>query len=236
MKILVVDDEPLARSKIIRFLKEIDLKFIIVEANNGIVALELIKKEPPDLILLDIEMPGMSGLQLLQNLENRNLKIIFQTAFEHYAVKAFEENACDYLLKPFTKERLEQALQKALSRIELEKLEKSFHQKNCYLEKIAISTTKKTLLLDVHTIVCIKSMDHYSTVITEAGEFLCDLSLTFLEKRLDPKMFARVHRKNIVKLDHIVSILKGENMKIELTNGMQVEVSRQNRNKVQHLT
>ncbi|MCB0379241.1 MAG: response regulator, partial [Bdellovibrionales bacterium] len=113
-KILVVDDEILSRKKILRFLENRPETFQVFEAANGIEALDIIEKETPDIVLLDIEMPEMNGMDLVAAVKNPTYNLIFQTAYSEFAVEAFEKNAIDYLLKPFNEERFNQALDKGL--------------------------------------------------------------------------------------------------------------------------
>ena len=114
-KVLVVDDELLSRKKILRFLEQRQEQFNVLEASNGIEALDIIEKDSPDIVFLDIEMPEMNGMDLVQAVQNPNYKLIFQTAYSEFAVQAFEKNALDYLLKPFNQDRFNQALDKGLA-------------------------------------------------------------------------------------------------------------------------
>ena len=128
IQILIVDDEELARHKIKRFLAESQIQATITEAANGLQALQILSTSSIDLVFLDIDMPGLTGLEVLQNLEQRPFKVIFQTASDAFAIRAFEENACDYLLKPFDRERFQSALQKALARVETDRKLQGFEK------------------------------------------------------------------------------------------------------------
>lgn len=231
MKILVVDDEDLARQKIVRFLSESKTLFEIREASNGLQALEMAAKFQPDLIFLDIEMPGLNGLQVLQNLENRSAKIIFQTAYDEYAIKAFEENACDYLLKPFSAERFHKSFAKALQSIQnenvLQKIEDTLSSQ--YLEKICVKQGTRVKIISLSDVLCFLSKDHYTFVCTAEGESICDLSLTHIAERIDPAKFKRVHRHAIIAVDSIAAIKNGDNMQVQLKNGLSLPVSRSSR-------
>ena len=162
-RILIVDDEELARKKIKRFLRTCAPDFSIHEAENGVRALQSIQEIAPNLVFLDIEMPGLSGLEVLQNIEHRPFKLIFQTAHAEFAVRAFEENACDYLLKPFDQERFQKALQRALARPENENLlglENQLRSEKQYLERLSVKLGNKTRLLKVNEVEYFTSKDH----------------------------------------------------------------------------
>lgn len=238
-RILVVDDEKLARDRIIRFVEELELNFDVIEAESGPEALTKIKSEKPELLLLDMEMPGLTGMEVLQQIEDRPFKIIFQTAYNDYALQAFEENACDYLLKPFNKDRFKEAVERAIAEIEreqkLDALEAKFRERDGYLKRISIRQNGQIKMIDLNEVHCFVSRDHYTCVYTSSSEHISDLSLTHLEKRLDPKRFIRCHRNNIVLIDHIQSIQMGNNMTILLQNSMALPVSRKNRTKVKDL-
>lgn len=233
-KVLIVDDESIARERVRRFLNEIGIALQIDEAANGIEALELIPEFKPDILFLDIQMPGLTGFEVLQQLESRNFQIIFQTAYDEYAVKAFEESACDYLLKPFSKERLEKALHKALVAQKqtdaLKKLELNLRQKEFYLDKIAYKQSGKIKILAVADISCFISRDHYTCVYGHTGkEQMIDFSISYLQEHLNPRQFVRCHRNSIASMKHLKSVGGTSDSQVELTNGMTLPLSRANR-------
>ncbi|MGZ3651977.1 MAG: LytR/AlgR family response regulator transcription factor [Bdellovibrionota bacterium] len=235
MNILIVDDEALARSRIAGFLRDHGLQCKVREAENGIEALEALKCAHTDILFLDVQMPGLTGLEVLGQLEKRNFQVIFQTAFDEHAVKAFEENACDYLLKPFTRDRFRKALEKALSHLGHAPdtgVESELLKKNGYLSRILVKAGAKSLLVPVSEILAFVSEDHYTTVITAAREFTIDLSLSHLEERLDPAKFQRLHRNNVVAMDCVRAVIGGDNMEVELSTGRKLPVSRNNRKKL----
>lgn len=238
-RVLIVDDEKLARDRISRFITELDYDFEVVEAESGIEALAKIKSGEPELLLLDIEMPGLTGVEMLQQIEERPFRVVFQTAYDEYAIRAFEENACDYLLKPFNKERFKEGVDRALADIEkeqkLEELETKFRQRDGYLKRISIRQGGKIKVVDLSDVHCFVSRDHYTCVYTSEFEHICDLSLSHLEKRLDPGKFIRCHRNNIIRIDQVRSVGVGENMTVQLPNDMILPVSRSNRDRVKSL-
>lgn len=232
-KVLVVDDEKLARDRIIRFISELGYSFEVAEADSGLTALEKISENKPDILFLDIQMPGLNGFELLQQIEHRPFKIIFQTAYDEFAIQAFNENASDYLLKPYTKERFKTAVDKSLVSIQNDQrlldLEKEFRKRDGYLDRISVRKGDKIHLVDVSDVQCFVSKDHYTFIYTGDAEFVSDLSLTHLEARLDSGKFLRCHRNNIVCLDSILHVGTGSNMTVQIACGMELPVSRQNR-------
>jgi two-component system LytT family response regulator len=232
-RILIVDDEQIARQRIRRFLEEDSQEYVILEASNGIEAIERISSFQPHVVFLDIQMPELSGFDVLRQVENRNFQLIFQTAYDEYALQAFEESACDYLLKPFPKERLQKALSKALSgvdqKISLSALEGKLAKRNEHLEKITYKQGGKTKVLEVSNVLYFLSQDHCTSAFSSVGEHLIDLSLSHLEERLDPEKFLRCHRNNIVAVDQIKSVGGVKESEITLKNGTNLPVSRNNR-------
>jgi two-component system LytT family response regulator len=230
-KVLIVDDEKLSQDKIARFLK--GGNFEIERASNGVEGLEKLKSFSPEVVFLDVEMPELSGFDFLQQVESRPFKVIFQTAFDEFALKAFEENACDYLLKPFTKERFEQALNRALNGIaaeeKLRQLEGSLHRGNTYLEKITVKQNHKFKIIEADEIICLVSRDHCTCLHTAEFEYIIDLSIQHLSERLNPAKFFRIHRNSIVNREFISSVHSRQQMIVELRNGLRLPVSRSHR-------
>lgn len=233
MKALIVDDEALARRRVRRLLESQPERFDVREAANGLEALHLIRSEPPALLFLDIEMPGLSGFDLLQNLEERPFRLIFQTAYDEFALKAFEENACDYLLKPFTEERFRMALKRAMESVEIDRklqgLESAFRAQNRFLERLTVRQGAKQAILPIGDVAAFTSKDHYTFAHAGRSEHILDVSLSLLEERIDPTVFRRVHRNGIVRMAEIHRLHGGENMEIELRSGLVLPVSRANR-------
>jgi len=235
-KILIVDDEPLARQRVARYVRQFDPGLLIETAADGLEAVEKIRSFKPDLVFLDIEMPGLNGFEVLQQFDERPFQIIFQTAYDQFAIRAFEEQAIDYLLKPFNAERLHRALSNALRKrhdeTRLRKLEDMLAGRSPgagYLNRLTVSQGRRLRLVDAGEIWCFISKDHYTHVCFGAGlEGICELSLNRLAERLDPARFMRVHRNSIVRIESIESCGSAptSGMWIELRNGMKLEVSR----------
>lgn len=232
-KILVVDDELQARSRIVRYLQEISFHGEVVQAENGLIALDYLTNGEFDLVYLDIQMPGLNGFEVLQHFENRNFLIIFQTAFDDFALEAFEVSACDYLLKPFTKERFEKSFLKASKAVDanqnLNKLEERLYDQKQFLENLAVKQKNQTKIINLNTIDCFVSQDHYTIIYSGGNEYIIDLSLSWLEKRIDKNKFIRCHRNNIVAISKIKSIGDTQNSFIELLCGIKLPLSRNNR-------
>jgi two-component system LytT family response regulator len=241
-RILIVDDEALARQRVSRYVRQFGHEFLIEEAESGVRAVELIHSFQPEIVFLDVEMPGLNGFEVLQQFEQRPFQVIFQTAYDQFAIRAFEEHACDYLLKPFTAERLHQALSRALSRVADEKklraLESKMAERNGYLRQLTVKQGNKLRVINELSIFCFVSRDHYTCVyFDDKSEGICELSLTRLMERLDPSKFRQIHRNSIVRVAAVVALGKSADgeVVIELSNGMKLPVSRNNHRAVKQL-
>lgn len=234
-KILIVDDEKLARQRILRFLRESKTEATIEEAENGITAIDKIKAFSPDIVFLDIQMPGLTGFDVLQQIETRNFQLVFQTAYDEFAIQAFEENACDYLLKPFDLERFQKTLKRVLHHKLKSEAVTNVEKKLGYLERILIRQASKTKIIPVTEIDYFVSRDHYTCIYSGKSELICDLSLNFLEERLDPKKFVRTHRNSIVATEQIKSVGDTANPEVLLNCGATLSLSRRNRKTVLEL-
>ncbi len=229
-KVLIVDDEALARSKIRRFLGEVTEPIEIFEAENGAIAIQRIKDLKPEIVFLDIDMPEISGFDVLAHIETRNFSIIFQTAYDEFAIKAFEVHACDYILKPYNLERFLTAFNRAFQRLTsdaaLRALEgERSHNKN-FLRQLVISQGAATEIIPISSIECFISRDHYTSTYVGKKEYLSDLSLNHLEERLDPQIFCRIHRNSIVRLESIQSLSSHDGTTLTLANQMSLPVAR----------
>jgi two-component system LytT family response regulator len=230
--ILIVDDELLARQRISRFISEIDPTFRLIEAENGAEALKILTDCTPTLIFLDIQMPGMSGFDVLFQMSDRSIPVIFQTAFDEYAVRAFEVAACDYLLKPFSRERFQQAFQRGLSQIEFSSKLAAIDSQNIshgkFLNQLSIRTSRDLLTIDVKEVDAFQSADHYTKVMTADCDYLSSLSLNRLEEILNPAHFLRVHRNTIVRLASVDRLRLTGEPRLLLKSGKELVVSRRN--------
>ena len=215
MKLLIIEDEKLARDLLKSYLKEYDEFDLLGECENGFDGVRMINELQPDLVLLDIQMPKINGFEMLQLLEYKP-EIIFTTAYDQFALKAFELNAVDYLLKPFPKERLFAALEKASVRIEnkedpSERLDKlsEIVQGNC-LERVVVKNKSKITVIPANTIRYIESLDDYVFIFTESERHIKQKTMKYFEENLSSKSFVRIHRSYIVNVEFIDEIQQYE--------------------------
>lgn len=238
ISVLIVDDEAPAREKLRRYLEKSSQFEVIAEARNGQEALDNISLFNPQLILLDIQMPGMTGFDVLRLMDTNNSAIIFTTAYDEYAVKAFEVSALDYLLKPIGEQRFHQALDKVLLLMQENWHEKVTHvlqhlaAKN-YISRLPVRSGQRTKIVNVNDISFIRSEHRLVNIYNHQGEkYWTNESLTQLENRLDPKLFMRVHRNCIVNLIAQFEIMVWNSGRLKLYFGFDQEavVSREHVN------
>jgi len=210
MKILIVDDEALARERLHDLVIELYPEAITVEAINGIDALDKITTHLPEIILLDIRMPGMDGLELANHLLHLNSPpaIVFTTAYQDHALSAFDANAVDYLLKPIRKERLKVAIERAtvVSQSKLTSL-KNKQDKSSSRSHLSAMVQGSIRLIAVENIYYLKADQKYVTAAWPGGEILIDEPLVTLETEF-PEHFIRIHRNALVAIDHIEGLRK----------------------------
>lgn len=215
IKAIIVDDESLARELIRDFLKNIEDIEVIAECQNGFEALKAIQEHNPGLVFLDIQMPKIDGFELLDVLENKP-EIIFTTAFDQYALKAFEQNAVDYLLKPFSRERFRQAVEKAVLRIRsaniteknrpVEMLQQQMDENEKILTRLVARLGSKIIIIPVEKIYYLEAQDDYVMVFSELGRHLKEKTMKYFENHLPPDSFLRIHRKYIANISFISSV------------------------------
>jgi two-component system, LytTR family, response regulator len=237
---LVVDDEPIARHAVVRLLRDDPQIELLGECGDGASAVIAIRRQKPDLVFLDIQMPAMNGMAVVETVGAEHMPAtIFVTAFEQYAVRAFEANAVDYLVKPFSRERFASTLQRAKARLAasapdaraatqiLQALE-ALRQKDSYLERIPVRVDERVLLVAVDDIVWIKA--NGNTVLLHLAERTHELRETMatLAARLDPRHFARVHRSAIINVRRVTTIhpwFNGYHV-VTMDTGQQLRMSR----------
>jgi two-component system LytT family response regulator len=206
MKALIIDDERLARNELKRLLENFPKIQVVGEAANAEEALELIGELVPDLLFLDIQMPGKNGFELLESLEDKAPHVIFTTAYDDYALKAFEVNALDYILKPIDLQRLSEAIQKVENELS-EQINKKESQK--YLgenDQVFVKDGEKCWFVKLGNVRLFESMGNYVRLHFEDQKPLILKSLNALEDRLDPKIYFRANRKHIINLQWITKI------------------------------
>ena len=218
LRVLIVDDEPLARLRLRRLLGEVGGVEVVGEAGSAAEARPLVAAAAPELLLLDIQMPGEDGFALLRSLDPRPA-VVFVTAFDQYAVRAFEENAVDYLLKPFRRERLAAALTRARQNMarpgamspQVEALLAALAQGagSPHLERLTVRVGPRQLILKAEEVLWFGAEDKLVFAATASGRHYVNFTLDQLERRLDPRRFARVHRAAIANLDHAAALRPG---------------------------
>ena len=210
IRAVIVDDEPLARMRLRRLLAEHPAIAVAGEAGDGESACRLIDEQAPDLVFLDVQMPGLSGFEVLARLATRP-RVIFITAHDEFAVRAFEEQAIDYLLKPVEPARLERALARvtgietpaAGGRIEDERLTRlieAVERRSTGPRRIAVRRGPKVILVEPASILFVRAEDKYTVLYTADGEHILDRTIEDLEQTLDPSTFLRIHRSVLVNL------------------------------------
>ena len=247
IRAIIVDDEPLARRIILRYLENDSEVTVIEQSSGGLQALDLVREMRPDLLFLDIQMPGINGFELLRSTDPDNIPfVIFVTAYDEYAIQAFEVHALDYLLKPFDEERLNKALDHAKTQIRLrhqslfvqqltallseyqDAAGRKRKQECLYPERLEIRSSGHVGYVEVKEIKWIEAADNYVVLHASSGSNLMRESLSRLETELDPKNFIRVHRSAIVNLKRVRELKStgfGGRI-VVLHDGTEVRVSR----------
>jgi two-component system LytT family response regulator len=235
LRTIIIDDEPLARQVIREFLQGYAQIDIIAECENGRQAVAAINHHQPDLIFLDVQMPGLNGLQVLEQIEHMPA-IIFSTAYDEYAIRAFEVNAVDYLLKPFDRQRFATAVQRAVERragagTEMERLLRLLqhsHPAGSFSDRLLVRSGDRIIPVRVADIEWIEAADDYAMLHAGNAKHLCNLGLGEIEKRLNSQQFMRVHRSAIINISRIRHLEKdGEGgMIATMASGEEVKVSR----------
>lgn len=215
LRTIIVEDEELARHLMKSFLAGNDKIEIIAECENGFEGVKMINDLKPDLVFLDIQMPKITGFEMIELLDHKP-QIVFATAYDQFAIKAFEHNAVDYLLKPYSKERLLEAVAKVSDRIQKEGIESDVAEKimnfprEGFIDRVVVKDRHKIHIIPVDNIRYIESMDDYVMIYTNEGRHIKQKTMKYFEDSLDPHSFARIHRSYIVKIDQINEIQQYE--------------------------
>ncbi len=215
IRTIIVEDEELARNLLRSYIKDREDIELLCECENGFEGVKAINELKPDLVFLDIQMPKITGFEMLELLDHHP-EIIFCTAYDQYALKAFEFNAADYLLKPFSKDRLLTALDKVKERLEkqpegedmVEKI--TNYPKEEFLDRIVVKDRHKIHIIPADQIRYVESMDDYVLIYTSEGRFTKQKTMRYFETALDPHNFARIHRSYIVRIDQIAQLQQYE--------------------------
>lgn len=231
---LIVDDEPLARTKLREMLAGEDWLTCIGEAADGESAVVAIDGQRPDLVFLDVEMPGFSGLQVLERCHHRPA-VIFTTAFDRYAVAAFELEALDYLLKPFGRDRLQAAVRRARNAMAqenastIERAQRAFQPGIEPLARIFVRDRGRIVPIALGDVQRLEAQDDYVQLVVGSRRHLVHLAMNDFERRLDPSRFVRVHRAHIVNLDYVAAFrrLADSRLEVEMQDGTRIVASRE---------
>ncbi len=207
---LIIDDEPLARMVVREYLQNFSEIEVLQECSDGFEGLKAIQQCQPDLIFLDVQMPKINGFEMLELVDSPPA-VIFTTAFDEYAIKAFEAHAVDYLLKPFNKDRFNKAVEKYLAQSPApaaKKTEELLETNNspAQHERIVVKTGTKVKIIPVQDVEYLAADDDYVSVYTPEGSFLKNKTMNFFERTLDPRYFVRVHRSYMVAIQQITRL------------------------------
>ena len=208
MKVIIIDDEPLAKSIVKEYLQSYNDITVVAECSDGFEGMKAIMQYEPELIFLDIQMPKINGFEMLELIE-KPPAVIFTTAFDEFAIKAFELNATDYLLKPFSKERFDKAIQKHLSKPSITSAQpviETAAQSPGQQNRIVVKDGNKIKVIPVTQIHYLEAADDYVKIITAEGSFLKKRTMNFFEQSLSIHQFVRIHRSYIVNTQLITRI------------------------------
>ncbi|HNW52078.1 MAG TPA: LytTR family transcriptional regulator DNA-binding domain-containing protein [Prolixibacteraceae bacterium] len=215
VRTIIIEDELLARNLLKSYLKDNSQIEIIAECENGFDGLKAINEMQPDLVFLDVQMPKLTGFEMLELLDFRP-EIIFTTAYNQFAIKAFEQHAIDYLLKPFSKDRLMVAVERAIEKIHgnkgselpIDKLTEL--PEDDLIERVVVKDKNKIHIIPSEQIRYVESLDDYVMIYTKDRRFIKQKTMKFFEEHLNPKEFIRIHRSYIVKVEEIAEIQQYE--------------------------
>ncbi len=232
-KVIIIDDEPLARSIVVEYIQNFPDLTVAQVCSNGFEGVKAIQQYKPDLIILDIQMPKINGFEMLELIENPPA-VIFATAFDEYAIKAFEAHAIDYLLKPFNQDRFEKAIKKWRehknqgSEKQTKQLLDDVSLTAPQSERIVIKDGSKIKIIPIQDVHYLEAADDFVKVFTKEGYFLKNKTMSHFEQVLDPTQFVRSHRSYIVNLQQITRIdpYEKDNHVAILRSGAKVPVSR----------
>lgn len=231
---VIIDDEQLARELLREYIEQTDNITIVGEATKGKDAVEMIDNLKPDLIFLDVQMPGMTGFDVLDDITH-DPYVVFTTAYDQYAIKAFEKNAVDYLLKPIDQERFQLAVKRAIERMKTEQYnvgellrDMKTENKTSYDSHIFVQKSEKLINLAVEEIMFLEASGDYTILTTKNDQFVSSSGIGKLEEILNPEIFIRVHRSTIININFLKEIEKHFNggMIVKMQSGKSFPVSR----------
>jgi two-component system LytT family response regulator len=244
LRVLVADDEAVARRRIRRYLSADEEVTLIGESADGAAAVDAIRALAPDVVFLDVQMPELDGFEVLRALGSAPLPaVVFVTAFDRYALQAFDLHAIDYLLKPFTRERFDLALSRAKARagrpdadIALATLLQHIQERPHHPSRVAVRQADRLVVIDWADVDWIEAADNYAALHTRSAEYLLRSTMAALEQELDPGQFVRIHRSTIVRIDRIAELYPESHgdFTVRLRSGQRLAMSRTFRDRVAH--
>jgi two-component system, LytTR family, response regulator len=248
-RVLVVDDEPLARAMVAALVEADPDVAAVVQCGDARQVPALLAERRPHILFLDIEMPELSGIAVAEAVDDAGPAIVFVTAFSQYAPRAFDVKAIDYVLKPFSDDRLREALERAKRRVRERRLGELAHELSsragdprdpggaeaprAYLQRLAFKVGDRSVILKTGEIHWIEAEDYYVLIHAARGRHLVRVSMASLEAALDPAMFVRAHRAAIVNLDAVQELATKDGCCLRLVDGTTVPVSRSRRRQVE---
>lgn len=248
IRTLIVDDEPIARDRVRRMLREETDLEIIGECKNGVEAAAFINENKPDLVFLDIQMPEMNGFEVLKSLEpNKAPFIIFVTAYDQYAIRAFDVHAIDYLLKPFNRQRFQRSVERAREQLEqsrggkmderLVSLIADLKTGRKYLDRLVVKSVGRIFFLKTNEVDWIEAAGNYAKLHVGRESHLIRETMNGLESKLNPDIFLRIHRSTLVNIDRIKELhpLFSGDYTVMLKNGIELTLSRNYRDRLLEL-
>ena len=238
VRALIIDDEKLARDRLAGFLAQLNDVAVVGQAGDGVQALGMIEAERPDLVFLDVQMPGMDGFELLKALRTPRPHVVFATAYDEYAIRAFEVGAVDYLLKPFARARVEEAVGRARARLGNERKEPDWdallrrleERRTVHVSQVPVHSGKRILIVPVADVLWFGVEYRLVYAHTLERAYMTNYTLRELEERLDPALFFRAHKSSLVNLRHVKEIVPwfGRRFKLVMRDspGSEVALSR----------
>ncbi len=252
-RVLVVDDEPLAMSMVSTLVKRDPDVDSVFECREATSVPDLVARHQPHIVFLDIQMPGMDGLQLARLIDDTGPVVVFITAFSQYAARAFDVSAVDYVMKPFSDQRLADALERAKRRVRERRLGELANQvaslsaeltgvkdvpkepAPSYAPRLAFKPGDRAIVLKAEEIIWLEAEDYYVLIHSTRGRHLVRMPLASLEEKLDPQVFARVHRAAIVNLREVKEFDQREGSYLVMSDGARVPVSRSRKRRVEDM-
>ena len=233
LRIAIVDDEPLARAVLREYLAAMADVEVIAECTNGFEAVKVVAELHPDLLLLDVQMPKLDGFEVL-DLVGKDVPVVFVTAYDQYALRAFDVHAVDYLLKPFSSDRLAEALARARERLRrgerwpLAELAAAARPAQSHASRILVRDGPRVHILPIAKVAYVQAQDDYACFFCDGKEYLKEQTLTQVEATVDPAKFARIHRSYLLNLDFLarVELDERESRVAVLIDGRKLPVSR----------